>query len=512
MRRPCTLSRVGMMSAKQLLALLAGIVLLSQFDLSAQDTKLSESTVAFVAGSTAHVPVIREESDHATAPIELAPKRVTRSFHLLLNQRELITKILGAYGIQTSIDSSVTSRVVPFDATDIDFPDAVRLIQLATGTFLVPLNTCQALVVNDSRDNRAKYQRQITETVHFLGLTGAELSEMENIAHNVLGLEHAVMHPSQDTITLRAPEADLDALNELYSELLQGRGEVQLDVHVYEVNRTRQTNTGVILPSSATLFNVRSAADSILANNAVLVQEIIQSGEAAAGDWQKIIAILIASGALSGTVFNNPFVVFGGGLTETGAEWNTSAANMLLHTSNVKSFNQIQLRVMDQEEATFRVGDRYPIMTSAYSIGGTAPGSSSQIKPQIQYVDLGLTLKAKPFIEGRGDVALHLNLDLNSLAGSSLNNIPVLSNRQYSGVVCVHIGNSALLVSALSKQDSRELTGFPGMSDLPGFGDSTNRQDTTEDAELVILITPHMVRVAHPEASGPILPLSEAKN
>lgn len=500
------------MSSKQLLALITGVVLLSLCDLSAQDRKLSGSAVAFAAGSTAHLPIVSKESDHASAPIELSPKEVTRSFHLRLNQRELIPQVLAAYGIQTIMDSSVTSRVVPFDATDVDFPDAARLVQLATNTFLVPLNTQQGLIVDDSRANRAKYQPQITETVHFPGLAGAELSEMENIARNVLGLEHATMHPAQDTITLRAPETDLDALNEVYSELLQGRGEVQLDVHVYEIDRAKETNTGVILPSSATLFNVRSVADSILANNAALVQEIIQSGEAEAGDWQKIISILIASGALSGTVFNSPFVLFGGGLTETGAEWNTSAANMLLHSSSVKSLNQIQLRVMDQEEATFRVGFRYPIMTSAYSVGGTAPGSSSKITPQIQYVDLGLTLKARPFIQGRGELALHLNLDLNSLAGSNLNNIPVLNNRQYSGVVCVHIGNSALLVSALSKQDSRELTGIPGFSDIPGSTDATNRENSTEDAELVILITPHMVRVAHSEASRLMLPLSGAQN
>lgn len=512
MRWPCALAEVGMMSAKQLLALITGIALPSVCHLSAQDRNLSGSAVAFAAGSTAHVPVIRRERDHATAPIEFSPKRVTRSFHLLMNQRDLIPEILGAYGIQAIIDQSVTGRVVPFDATGIDFSDAARLVQLATGTLLVPLNTCQALVVNDSRENRAKYQRQMTETVHFPGLTGAELSEMEGIAHNVLGLEHAAMHPSQGTITLRAPEANLDALNTVYAELLQGRGEVRLDVDVYEVDRTKETNTGVILPSSAALFNVRSAADSILTKNAALVQEIIQSGEAAAGDWQKILAILIASGALSGTVFNNPFVVFGGGLTETGAEWNTSAANMLLHTSSVKSLNQIQLRVQDQEKATFHVGERYPIMASAYSIGSVAPGSSSQVTPQIQYVDLGLTLKAKPFIEGSAGVILFLELDATSLAGPRLNEIPLLLNRHYSSTVSVRPGNSALLVSALSKQDSRELTGMPGLSDLPGPGDATNRQDTTGDTELVILITPHLARVIHSEASGPMLPLSGASD
>lgn len=495
--------------AKRASAIFAGLALLLQGDVCAQDAVLTGSASVSSVKPTAQLSAIRKESDQANSPIELTPAKVTRSFHLRLGQRELIPRILSAYGIQAIIDQSVSIRTVPFDATGVDFLDAVRLMQLATNTFLVPLNSHQALIIDDSKENRAQYQRQITETVHFPGLRNSELGDMENIARNVVGIDQAIMQPSQGTITFRAPEAELDALNRIYSELLRGRSEVLLDVHVYEVDRTNEMNAGLILPNSATLFNVRSAADSLLANDTALVQEIVQSGEATAGDWQKILAILIASGALSGTVFNNPFVVFGGGLTETGAEWNTSAANTLLSSSGVKSLKQIQLRVQDQDEATFHIGERYPIMTSRYSIGSIVPDSSSSITPQVQYVDLGLTLKAKPYVEGAEEITLRLELDETRLAGPSLNSIPVLTNRQYSGDVSVHPGYSALMLSALSKQDSRELTGVPGAGDLPDFGNATNRLAISEEAEFVVLITPHIIRLAHPEISGPIRPLSE---
>jgi type II secretory pathway component GspD/PulD (secretin) len=458
-------------------------------------------------GSTDANLAIRRESG-SNAPIELEPEKALHNFHLWTNERELIPQVLGAYGIRASVDQSLGSRVVPFNVADVAFPDALRLVKLATDSFVVALDAHHVLVLADTRENRRKYQPQVVETVYFPGFPNLELSDMESIARNVLGIEHAVMHPSQGTITLRAPESDLTALNHVYGEFMEGRSEVQLDMHVYEVDRSKETNSGVVLPNSATLFNVRSEVNGILANNANLVQEIISSGEAAAGDWQKIIAILIASGALSGTVFNSPFVVFGGGLTETGVEWNTTAANMLLSSSDVKSLNQIQLRVTDQEEATFRVGERYPIMTAAYSILSGTAYSSSQTTPQVQYTDLGLTLKAKPYVEGSGDVTLHLDLEVDSLAGSSLNDIPVLTNRQYSGVVSVHPGNSAMLVSAISRQDSLELTGMPGLSDIPGFGDATNRENTTDSTELVILITPHVVRIAHRGTAGPMQMLS----
>jgi type II secretory pathway component GspD/PulD (secretin) len=201
------------------------------------------------------------------------------------------------------------------------------------------------------------------------------------------------------------------------------------------------------------VFNVRSEINSIIANNSTLVQEIISSGLASAGDYAEILAALLASGELSGTVFNNPFVLFGGGLTETGVEWNSTIANMLLNSSDVRSLNRIQLRVLDHEEATFRSGQRYPILTASYTgLGGSSSSSSATATiPEVQYQDLGLTLKVKPSIENQEQVALSFDLKVASLAGSSINDVPVLANRQYSGDIVVHFGNSALITSAISR-------------------------------------------------------------
>jgi type II secretory pathway component GspD/PulD (secretin) len=135
-------------------------------------------------------------------------------------------------------------------------------------------------------------------------------------------------------------------------------------------------------------------------------------------------------------------------------------------------------------------------MTSSFSSLASSSSSTSTI-PQIQYQDLGLTLKVKPHFEGQNNVSLNIDLKIDSLAGSTINNIPVLNHREYAGVVSLRLGDSALVVSDISKQDSREITGVPGLSDIPGFQDATNRQDTTDSMELAIVITPHLVRLAH---------------
>ena len=178
--------------------------------------------------------------------------------------------------------------------------------------------------------------------------------------------------------------------------------------------------------------------------------------------------------------------------------------NMLLNSSDVRSLNQLQLRVLDQEEATIRSGERYPIMTSSFS-GLSGSSSSNGTIPQFQYQDLGLTLKVTPHVESSNEVSLSLDMTISSLAGASLNNIPILANRQYSGVVSLRLGDTAILVSDLSKQESLDITGVPGLSDLPGFSGATNRQDTKDIMELAIEITPHLVRLAHQETEGSML-------
>jgi type II secretory pathway component GspD/PulD (secretin) len=425
---------------------------------------------------------------------------------LRTDEQSLIRQVLNSYGIQVAMDSSVRSQKVPFDVDDVDFTEASSMVKLATDTFFVPLDSKRVLAAADTKTNRTQYERQVMKTFSFPGLNANELNEMQNISRIVFEAERSVVEAGQSKMTVRSPGAQVEAMNKAYAELLAGKSELLIDVGLYEVDKTRNPNVGVVLPNSATLFNAKSEINSIIASNSTLVDEIISSGLANAGDYTAILAILLASGELSGTVFNSSLVLFGGGWTETGAEWNTTSANMLLSSSDVRSLSQMQLRVLDQEEATFRSGERYPIMTSSYT-ALASNSSSTATTPQIQYEDLGLTLKIRPHIEGENEVLLDLNLKVESLAGSTINDIPVLANRRYTSVVALRLGESALVASAMSKEDSLAITGIPGLSEIAGLHNATDRQDTTDDLDLVILVTPHIVRLTHREAVGAMLML-----
>jgi general secretion pathway protein D len=164
----------------------------------------------------------------------------------------------------------------------------------------------------------------------------------------------------------------------------------------------------------------------------------------------------------------------------------------------------------------FRSGTRYPITTSTYStgvssslassvaglsVGGTSLssllnqylGTSSVTIPQIQYEDLGITVKAKPRILRTGDVHLELDMKIEALSGGSNDGIPILNNRSITSTITVPAGQTALLASELTRDEVGSIDGLPGLSELPGFQGTDKEADIASD-ELLITITPHIVR------------------
>jgi len=99
---------------------------------------------------------------------------------------------------------------------------------------------------------------------------------------------------------------------------------------------------------------------------------------------------------------------------------------------------------------------------------------------------------------------MQLDLKIEALGTVALNNIPVLAQRQYASTVTVGDGESALLASSLSRTESAAVSGLPGLSELPGFQTATaNKTTETDSSELVLLITPHVVRHRRDNIAGP---------
>ncbi|AXC10690.1 General secretion pathway protein D [Acidisarcina polymorpha] len=468
---------------------------------------------------------VDEAGVSAEGPIELTPSNGKKSFHLKGSQQDILRQVLSAYQVTPVMDSSVTSQAIRLDADDLDYAQAAQMLNLVTGTFFVPLDPRRVLVAKDTKENRSKFERLLVESIYLPGLNTTELNDISNVAKTVFEAPVASLQPQRNILTVRAPEPRMKALNATLEELLDGRAQVMIEVKLYDITRTRTTNIGVVLPSQTNVFNVDSELNGLLQNNQAAINQIISSGLAAPGDYGAILAILIATGQVTSSVLTQGFLTFGGGLSQFGYNLGTVSGNLQLNSSDARALDDIHLRVQDQEAATFKVGSRYPIVSSTYSSGGgslnvpgiSTAGLSSTLNglgvnlsslsaqvtiPQIQYEDLGLTLKATPRVQHGQEVALNMDLELTALGGSTLDGNPILNNRKYTATITLKDGSSALVVSNLSKQENKAVTGLPGLDELPGLRSATNDAKDLNISTLVLLVTPHIVRRSHMEVAG----------
>jgi Flp pilus assembly secretin CpaC len=297
-----------------------------------------------------------------------------------------------------------------------------------------------------------------------------------------------------------------------------------LNLSIYQIARQHVTDEGVQLPNQLTVFNIGSEEASILSQNQALIQQLVASGVVSAGDTLAIIGLLIASGVVTGSEFSQGFALFGNGLTLSGLSWGSTTANASLNASDTRSLDKLQIRVGDQQTGTFREGIRYPIITESYSSvspspyaganipqissGGTA-ASNYAATPNIQYEDVGLTLKATPRILRDGDISMALEMTITSLGSGSLNNIPVINNIETKSSISLKEGEASVIAGTVTRQQIKDLTGVPGVNDIPGLP-YTNKSFEVDTSELVMILTPHVVRLEHPGGVGKmvLLPVS----
>ena len=479
---------------------------------------------ALVGQST---PPYEQTASTAGEALSLVPASGVHSFHLRTDQRQVIQQVFKAYGLDATLDESVRPKQIRLDVDDAGFEQAMRAVSLLTNSFYVPLDAHRVLVARDTADNRQQLMRLELETIYLPGLSATELTDVSTLAKNVFEVQQAVAEPSSGTLTIRAPERTLNAFNATIRDLLDGRSQVMLEVRLIQLAHTGERNTGIHPPQTVSAFNVYAEEQSILNANQSLVQQIVSSGLAAPGDTLAILGILLASGQVSSSLLTNGVALFGGGLTASALAPGAVTANLNLNSSDSRELDQMQLRLGDGEKATMRSGTRYPIQTSSFSsLGSSIPsipgitgaGSSSSLTsllsqyggsvpniPQVEYQDLGLTLSATPKVMRNDDVALTIEMKIDALAGTSINGNPILDNRAYSGVVTLKQGEGVVVVSDIDKQQSRAISGVPGLSEIPGLSDLTGNDTQKNYATLLIVMTPHVIRGTQAAGHSPMM-------
>jgi len=459
-------------------------------------------------------------SEQWRGPAQLEFNGQKHSFHERDNIRTMIAAVLKQYGINAVYDESVPAHVARLDVDDLTGEQIVPLMDEVLNVFLVPLGPHQALVARDAPELHERLDPEVYETVYLPGLSPDDLKATTQVAQQVYGIKAATVNTGNRTLSVRGPEETVAGLNRTLADLMDNDSEVLLDVSLYEIDQSNMRQIGIQPPQTVSMFNFDSEVEQVVQANQSTINQAIAAGLVTQGNLLQYAELLFAAGLLSSTVFGQAFALFGGGLTRTGVTGVTSTLNVALNASDSRMLDESAILAENKQPGTFRAGEKYPITTSAFSnlaAAGTSGISTSGLNaselallglsgvsslasgttaiiPQIQYEDIGLTLKTTPVISRDGSITLKFDMKLESLAGGTVDGIPILNNRAYQGDVTVADGQTAVIMSEVTRSEIGSISGTPGISELPGFSDIADRTSNYTGQKVVMLVRPHLVR------------------
>jgi len=436
--------------------------------------------------------------------IHLEAKAARATFHYRGDVRGLFAELASAFGVSTQFDDSVQTKAVRFYVDDVDFFTALNLACRVSKSMWAALDSHQVLIAADNAENHKQFDRMSLATFAVPGAsTPQEATELVTSLRNICDFQK-ISSGQIGTVEVRAPQATLRACTELLRELTSDRPQVALTIEIYQISHNFTRDIGMHIPDTFNMYNIPVAALAALGGQSItsLVNQLISSGGINAAGSSAVSGLLAQLQGQGNSIFSQPLATFGNGLSFSGVSLDHLTTALSLNESWARSLSNATLRAGQGKEATFHLGERYPILNASYAPIYNSPqisqvlGNQSYVPPfpSVSYEDLGLNIKATTVVHGDRDVSLKLELQVRSLTGSSANGVPVIANQEYQGSIRLRDGEPAVIAGEITTNDQYAMAGIPGLASIPSLNQGLlDNNRMKEEDELLIIITPHVV-------------------
>ena len=248
-----------------------------------------------------------------------------------------------------------------------------------------------------------------------------------------------------------------DLLSSFIVNMLQVPGEYQVMLHVTiaELNRSQARNMGV---NFNVLFdNGRHAISSAISGGIPTLTGIFENGD---------ITALISALASNGTA---------------------------------KILSRPSLTTLSGRPALFLAGGEFAVPT-VVGVGGAQAATTT-------FRGFGTSMIVVPTVVNGDLIRLQINPTFSRVdQNNAVNGIPGLNTRTIQTTVELREGQSIVLGGLLSRQTSTQTARIPLLGDIPGIGPIlfSTKSATEDELELLILVTPEIVRAMDPEEVPPM--------
>jgi general secretion pathway protein D len=148
-----------------------------------------------------------------------------------------------------------------------------------------------------------------------------------------------------------------------------------------------------------------------------------------------------------------------------------------------------------------QIGDRIPYATGSFQPGVGTVGVSPLVSTQFQFADTGVTVDLTPQVHNREEVTLHIEITVSAvksyitIGGSGGLSQPVIGQRKSIADIRLREGEVNILSGLSETQDTHNVSGFPGLTNVPVLSNIFGTNHTEKDRqELMIALIPHIVR------------------
>jgi general secretion pathway protein D len=464
----------------------------------AQEPGMTPEKLQAEAGLTpAQVEKKREDEKLATilSVPELKPLNQQPINLILRNQtpRVLFETVGKLAGINVLFDpdfltQSTKAQSVEFNNSTLD--QALDYLSLVTKSFWKPISPNTIFVTQDNTTKRRDYEEQVMKVFYLNNVNQPqELQEILTTVRSVADLQRLFVYNAQNAIIARG-EADRIALAEkIINDLDKPKSEVVVDVIVMEADRTRSRDIatavaqgGLNIPITWTPGGKSTTTTTTPADGSSPPTTTTTTTTPTATSAGIPLSNLHIS-------THDYSVTLPGGLLQ-----------LLMSDSNTRILQSPQVRAVDGFKANLKIGQKVPTATGSFQPGIGGVGINPLVNTQFTFIDVGVIVDLLPKIHDNGEVSMHVEVEISSVNGHvSLGGIdqPIIGQRKVIHDIRMKEGEINLLGGLMQMQETKTVTGVPGLSSIPLIRRLFTSESLTKDSsELVIALVPHIVRKA----------------
>jgi general secretion pathway protein D len=371
-------------------------------------------------------------------------------------------------GINVVFDPDFKPSHISVELVKVTLEEALQIVEMESKSFVRPVTKNTIYVAADTPTKRKEIEQNVMKTFYLSNVGQAsDLTDIATTIRSTLDLTRITPMPSQGALIVRGTPDQLTLVQKLIDDMDKARPEVIVEVLVMQVTRERIRDLGIQPPTSATLSFLGVSTSNSSSST--------------------------STGSSSSTVSLNDLRNLSA--TDFAVTIPQVTANALFSDSQSKLIQNPQIRALDGQRASLRIGQRYPIATGSFS---STSGISPLVNTQFQYIDVGVNIDITPRVHADNDVTLKLVLDITAVDSmTTIGGIsqPVIGQRKIEHEIRLKDGEINLLGGMLEEADTKSLSGLPWLSNIPllRYFFSSEQTDKRQN-ELVFVLIPHIVR------------------